>query len=355
MPALYGITSNANVSVSNTPGLYIGSGNVLILNSAQTLNTLLSNQGNVNFALTSDNSQVYAYSLVPVFGNANVAAFLPTYLPTYPGVLGFGNYNGSYTGSTISSPANGSLQIGQGGQTGPGNNSIAIGNQAGQMYQGANAVALGYRAGTQYQAANSIIINATGVELDSNSANSFYVAPVRNDPGNVTLSLFYNTVTKEVTYATTSTGPTYGNANVQVYLAANTDPTISNLNANTSQQAAQINTINANIGSFYTYANATYSTIANAASQESEISSLRSNITAANASIQTISANLGSFETYANVTYSTIANAGSLQTQINSTNANVTAANAARAISPPWPGRPPRCARRRSRANPEIA
>ena len=128
-----------------------------------------------------------------------------------------------------------------------------------------------------------------------------------------------------VTFSTSS----YANANVAAYLAANTDPTISNLNANTSQQAAQINSINANIGSFYTYANVTYSTIANAASQQAQIDSTNANITAANAAIQTISANLGSFETYANVTYSTIANAASQQAQIDSTNANVTAANAA--------------------------
>ena len=106
-----------------------------------------------------------------------------------------------------------------------------------------------------------------------------------------------------------SSGSIYGNANVAAYLASNTDPTISSLNANTHQVQTQISTINANIGSFYTYANATYSTIANAASQEGEISSLRANIIAANAQIQTISANLGSFETYANTTFQTTAGA----------------------------------------------
>ena len=47
MPGLYDFSSNANVSVSNTTGLYIGSGNVNVINSG--------------------------------YGNAQVAAFLPTY------------------------------------------------------------------------------------------------------------------------------------------------------------------------------------------------------------------------------------------------------------------------------------
>ena len=51
MPGLYGFTGNANVAVSNTPGLYIGSGSVQILNSAGQLLTILDNNGNVNFAL----------------------------------------------------------------------------------------------------------------------------------------------------------------------------------------------------------------------------------------------------------------------------------------------------------------
>jgi hypothetical protein len=55
-------------------------------------------------------------------------------------------------------------------------------------------------------------------------------------------------------------GSTYGNANVAAYLASNTDPTISTLNANSAVQATSINTINANLGAFQTYANATFGT-----------------------------------------------------------------------------------------------
>ena len=66
-------------------------------------------------------------------------------------------------------------------------------------------------------------------------------------------------------------GTTYGNTQVASYLASNTDPTISNLNANTQQQQAQINlinsnvqTISANLGGFEIYANATFVTSSSA-------------------------------------------------------------------------------------------
>ena len=50
------------------------------------------------------------------------------------------------------------------------------------------------------------------------------------------------------------------------------------VDAGNTIQSNQINTINANIGSFYTYANATYSTIANAASQANDITTLQSQV-----------------------------------------------------------------------------
>ena len=121
MPGLYDISSNANVSVGNTVGLYIGSGNVAVVNSAGQLIGILSNSASVGFYLTNANTQVTstvltsgvaagtygdAYTVPQItvgadgrvttvanitisgggaggFGNANVAA----YLPTYTGVL----------------------------------------------------------------------------------------------------------------------------------------------------------------------------------------------------------------------------------------------------------------------------
>jgi uncharacterized coiled-coil protein SlyX len=84
MPGLYGITSNANISVyntvglynvgntnvaikgnvtvSNTLGLYQGLGNPIILTNAQQLYTLLDESGNVQFALTNSNTTIKAFT-----------------------------------------------------------------------------------------------------------------------------------------------------------------------------------------------------------------------------------------------------------------------------------------------------
>ena len=121
MPGLYDISSNANVSVGNTVGLYIGSGNIAVVNSAGQLIGILSNSASVGFYLTNANTKVTstvlasgvaagtygdAYTVPQItvgadgrvttianvtisgggaggYGNANVAA----YLPTYTGIL----------------------------------------------------------------------------------------------------------------------------------------------------------------------------------------------------------------------------------------------------------------------------
>lgn len=96
-----------------------------------------------------------------------------------------------------------------------GANSVAIGTQAGANRIGNNSVAVGAFAGAGQQAANSIVINATGANLDATNSG-LYAAPVRNDTGNTTNVVYYNTTTKEVTY-----GPgvaSYGNSNVAAYL-----------------------------------------------------------------------------------------------------------------------------------------
>jgi len=78
--------------------------------------------------------------------------------------------------------------------------SIAIGTSAGFTNQGNNSVAIGTFAGNTSQASNSIILNATGSALDQTTANTFTVAPVRNDTSNIAEVMFYNTTSKEVTY-----------------------------------------------------------------------------------------------------------------------------------------------------------
>jgi hypothetical protein len=89
------------------------------------------------------------------------------------------------------------------GHTSQSANAVAIGYAAGNTNQGTAAVAIGYYAGELNQGNNSIIINATGANLQQITANTFTVAPVRNDVANIGEVVFYNTTSKEVTYGNT--------------------------------------------------------------------------------------------------------------------------------------------------------
>ena len=126
------------------------------------------------------------------------------------------------------------------GGSAQGTGAVAIGSAAGYTNQGTNSIAIGKAAGSTNQASNSIQLNATGGSLDQPTANTFTVAPVRNDVANVSQVLFYNTTSKEVTYGNTisvagninasqfnfangvnilsTVASTYSNANVASYL-----------------------------------------------------------------------------------------------------------------------------------------
>jgi len=156
---------------------------------------------------------------------------------------------------------------------------VAIGTFAGYGSQGVDAVAIGYAAGYSSQGNNSIILNATGGVLNQTTANTFTVAPVRNDVTTVNQVMFYNTTSKEVTYGNTisvagninasqfnfangvnilstiSAGSTYSNVNVEAYIGGNIGSYQTYANANAATQTATINSIDANVGSFQTYAN----------------------------------------------------------------------------------------------------
>ena len=60
---LYGYSNGNVVNVSNTTGLYIGSGNVSVLNNAETLYNLLANSSSIGFYLTNSNLDVAATTL----------------------------------------------------------------------------------------------------------------------------------------------------------------------------------------------------------------------------------------------------------------------------------------------------
>jgi hypothetical protein len=102
-----------------------------------------------------------------------------------------------------------------------GQNAVAIGREAGRRCQGQYAVAIGYQtgygnnccsspqgdysvaigyqAGYLSQVANSIAINASIDSLNPGEAGLF-INPVRQDAGNTEYSVYYNDMTKELTY-----------------------------------------------------------------------------------------------------------------------------------------------------------
>ena len=99
------------------------------------------------------------------------------------------------------SQGNAAVAVGpEAGVTTQGNNAVAIGHWAGQSGQGIQAVAIGFSAGRTSQGNNSIILNATGANLNQTTANTFTVAPVRNDVANIGNVMFYNATSKEITY-----------------------------------------------------------------------------------------------------------------------------------------------------------
>ena len=100
----------------------------------------------------------------------------------------------------------------QAGQSDQGDNAIAIGRYSGQNNQGNKAVAVGYAAGLTDQHANSIILNASGVTLDSGGASRFYVKPVRG--GDFAASALAYTAEGEIVEETNIHFDTAGNVGI---------------------------------------------------------------------------------------------------------------------------------------------
>jgi hypothetical protein len=76
--------------------------------------------------------------------------------------------------------------------------SIAIGSFAGETDQGINCIAIGKYAGQTSQTSGSIVINTSGLALNTIQAG-FYVDPVRNVNTGVIGALQYDTASKEIT------------------------------------------------------------------------------------------------------------------------------------------------------------
>lgn len=159
------------------------------------------------------NAAVHSANIATLFSNAATqATSISTINNTLTGSnLGIGASAGA-TGQGESAVALGSgagtlnqgifsVAIGfSAGTDSQGNRAVAVGANAGRINQGEYAVAIGRSAGFTNQGNNSIIINATSGTLNQTTANTFTVAPVRNDVANVAEVLFYNITSKEVTY-----------------------------------------------------------------------------------------------------------------------------------------------------------
>ena len=103
----------------------------------------------------------------------------------------------------LTTQGTGAIAIGyNAGSTNQGLNAIAIGYNAGNTDQGTSSIAIGFLAGQTSQHENSIILNASGVALNSKTSNAFYVDPIRSATfSNV---LYYDTTSKEITYGAKS-------------------------------------------------------------------------------------------------------------------------------------------------------
>ena len=86
------------------------------------------------------------------------------------------------------------------GQNSQGISAVAIGDTAGNISQGNYAIAIGYQAGQTNQSANSIAINSSLSVLYAN-VSGLFINPVRQDDSNAANVVYYNTVTKEMTYS----------------------------------------------------------------------------------------------------------------------------------------------------------
>lgn len=394
----------ANVSVSNTTGLYAINSATPVLNSAQQLLTILDNNGNVNFALdpTTGYRTVYSYFV----GNAGGGGgnVTPTTLITLTGdIVGIGPIDspigtsltatgvtaGTYGSSTqvpvFTVTAAGRLSnvtlvnIAAGSTSTYSNANVAAylptylpsytGNIATQYFTTSAADFSGTVSGTYFYGNGYYLSGITSGSNTYGNANVAAYLPTYNgiiSPSAILTNNYLYANGQPVSFSGGGSS-TYGNANVAVYLASNTDPTISSLNANAAIQQTEINSINANVTaanaaivtvqnnltSFETYANLTYGTssygnanvaaylptysgsLANSSSivtLTSEVNALQSNTGGLQTQINTLNSNVGSFETSTNAQFATInanlgtatTNIATLQTQVYS-NANVSA------------------------------
>ena len=114
------------------------------------------------------------------------------------GSVALGSFAGQYDQKDFA------IAIGSGAAaSGQGYGAIAIGVESTTVNQGDYSIAIGFTASNgNLQPNNSIIIDATNTQLAATGPGLF-VSPVRNDVGNISQIVTYNTTTKEITYSNT--------------------------------------------------------------------------------------------------------------------------------------------------------
>ena len=216
------------------------------------------------------------------YGNANVAVYLP-YNPTIYGIQA--NIGGSQTYANVTFATKSALQV--------------IDANLGTATT--NITTLFSNAATQATAINT---NTTNIQTLNANLGAF--------------ETYAN-----ATFGTSSYGNTQAAAWIKIDptitgIQANLGAfeTYANLSFSTTSNAAsqqtQIDTLNANVGAFETYGNLTFATKsalqvidANLGTATTNITTLFSNAATQATAINTINANLGAFETYANATFVT--------------------------------------------------
>tara|TARA_R110000868_G_scaffold38964_1_gene136140 strand:- start:3263 stop:7426 length:4164 start_codon:yes stop_codon:yes gene_type:complete len=167
---------------------------------------------NASGFLSNSNSFFLASNNAFITGNVTASRYNLTTTETALGLfagtsqVGYGTAIGWYAGEVNQGYS--SVAVGrEAGSNNQGNDAVAIGNNAARSWQGAGAIAIGYTAGGSYQAAGSIHLNAnTGYSAgDPAILNAgLYIDPVRNDTGNTANAVYYNRLTRELTYAPAS-------------------------------------------------------------------------------------------------------------------------------------------------------
>lgn len=255
-----------------------------------------------------------------VYANANASAYLTTYLPTYTGNLTAGNLvvsgNINYLGAVNYITG----QIGQFQGNAAGFGALYAGILSGFTYQPQTTLQVSSNF-NGYAQINSQNINSGAqassdfvATADNGTASTGYIdvgiasstysypgfAPIKPNDGYVLVT------------GGTGTGGgnlilTTGTANDIIFAPNDAEAgRFSSTGALTTQGNVTVGgnlfVGSANIVSLIT------SLQSNAASQESEVTGLRANIIAANSAIQTITANIGGFYTWANANYSNYSN-----------------------------------------------